>query len=114
MKEQSHKEDMRAALRGDFERLRARQAGAAKPAAHLTAPRAAERVVLTPPSRPLERVEEEPAPVASAAEPVPVRVDDPPTEPRSEPPRAVAAGEVPERAPEPEWRPWLRALLRRR
>lgn len=33
MDEQSHKEEMRAALRGDFERLRARRGGAAPPAA---------------------------------------------------------------------------------
>lgn len=31
MDEQSHKDEMRAALRGDFERLRARQGGVAVP-----------------------------------------------------------------------------------
>jgi hypothetical protein len=52
MTEQSHKDEMRAALRGDFERLQARrghgedaQAGAVEPGPEASGPRASELVV---------------------------------------------------------------------
>lgn len=46
MDEQSHKEEMRAALRGDFERLRARRGDAARPTTDEALPPAVSAVEL--------------------------------------------------------------------
>ena len=58
MKEQSHKSEMRAALRGDFERLRARRGGVSDVATQVPQP--------TPEPEPAEP---SPAPTHEAAEP---------------------------------------------
>ena len=59
MKEQSHKSEMRAALQGDFERLRARRDDASPPMA--VAPLAAEPVARPAEAPPVEPVVGEPA-----------------------------------------------------
>ena len=59
MKEQSHKSEMRAALQGDFERLRARRDDASPPMA--VAPPAAEPVAEPAEAPPVEPVVGEPA-----------------------------------------------------
>ena len=66
MKEQSHKSEMRAALRGDFERLRARREDVAAPIA-VAAP-VAEPVAAPEPVQPVEPVVSEPV-VADAPPP---------------------------------------------
>ena len=66
MKEQSHKSEMRAALRGDFERLRARREDVAAPMA--AAPTLAEPVAAQEPMQPVEPVVSEPV-VADAPPP---------------------------------------------
>jgi len=59
VKEQSHKSEMRAALQGDFERLRARRDDASPPMA--VAPLAAEPVAGPAEAPPVEPVVGEPA-----------------------------------------------------
>jgi hypothetical protein len=64
--EQSHKDDMRAALRGDFDRLRERRRRGGRPESPEAPVREqSERIVLTPaqPAGPREAVTELPAPV---------------------------------------------------
>ena len=58
MKEQSHKSEMRAALQGDFERLRARREDVATPIA--VAPPVAAPVAAPEPVQPIEPVVSEP------------------------------------------------------
>ncbi len=58
MKEQSHKNEMRAALRGDFERLRARREDGAAPVATTTS--AVEPIAAPAAVQPLEPVVDEP------------------------------------------------------
>ena len=58
MKEQSHKSEMRAALRGDFERLRARREDVETPIA--AAPTVAEPVAAPNTVEPIEPVVSEP------------------------------------------------------
>ena len=91
MKEQSHKDEMSAAIRGDFERLRGRGVAAT------LAPRDEE----TPDNACDEATQEtESAPRAGAVpeqRPVPVAVAEPEPEPKS----------GPERKPEPETEPEL-------
>ncbi len=87
--DQSHKREMNDAVRGDFERLRARRQRRARTAERPT-PRQPERLVLTPPQ-----------PVADETEPQRVEAA---TETR-------ATGEP--AAPPPERRSWLRSLRRR-
>jgi len=58
VKEQSHKSEMRAALRGDFERLRARREDVAAPID--VAPTVAEPVAVPKPRQPAEPVVSEP------------------------------------------------------
>ena len=65
MKEQSHKNEMRAALRGDFERLRARREDGAPPVA--TATSSVEPIAAPEAVQPLEPVVDEP--VAADAPP---------------------------------------------
>ena len=65
MKEQSHKNEMRAALRGDFERLRARREDGAAPVATTTS--AVEPIAAAAAVQPLEPVVDEP--VATDAPP---------------------------------------------
>ena len=65
MKEQSHKSEMRAALRGDFERLRARREDGAAPIA--PAPPAAEPVPAPEAVQPVEPVVTEPVAADAAA-----------------------------------------------
>ncbi len=66
MKEQSHKSEMRAALRGDFERLRARREDGAAPVA--TATSTVEPIAAPAAGQPSEPVVDEP--VAAAAPPI--------------------------------------------
>jgi hypothetical protein len=112
VKEQSHKEEMSAALRGDFQRLRERGVAAsltpATPAA--AAVEEVEAEVLTPDEQPPER------------EGVPTEPSEPAPDPsaRDEPvDRAEALDEAADTAPEaadgkPEPRPgWLGRLLGR-
>jgi hypothetical protein len=89
MAEQSHKREMNDALRGDFERLRARRQRAPRPELRADA---SERVVLTPP-----RQLDEPEPPAVEPARDAVTTGDPDAEP----------------APAPR-RSWLGALRRRR
>ncbi len=77
MKEQSHKDEMSKALRGDFERLRERGVSATL--------------------SPRETQTPEPEPVEAAAPPV-----ESPPKPAVEPPEPPAAEPVPELVPEPE------------
>jgi hypothetical protein len=110
VREQSHKNEMRAALRGDFERLRARQAsGGATRAARVAQPRD-------------ELREPEPAADPPAEPQTPVSTPGPapsqPPEPEAhiEPPlpRAVEAQPEAELEPEaPVRRSRLRSLFRR-
>ena len=58
MKEQSHKSEMRAALRGDFERLRARREDVAAPVA--ATPTVAEPVTAPEPQQSVEPAVSEP------------------------------------------------------
>ena len=58
MKEQSHKNEMRAALQGDFERLRARREDGVAPAATPTS--TVEPVAAPDPVQPVEPVVDEP------------------------------------------------------
>jgi len=95
VKEQSHKDEMSAAIRGDFERLRGRGVAAT------LAPRDEE----TPDNACDESTQEtESAPRAGAVpeqRPVPVAVAEPEPEPEPEPESG------PERKPEPETEPEL-------
>lgn len=82
--EQSHKREMSDAVRGDFERLRARREGSVRGGQSLPGARP-ERVVLTRPGRVVEA--------------------DPEPRPPVEPPV--------EEAPAAQGRSWLRSVLRR-
>ena len=102
MAEQSHKREMSDAIRGDFERLRARrERGSRAPA---PTPARPERVILTPPRLPEGASEDTPV-APMAADPVP--------EPDEETtvPQEVEAEPAPARTRSDSW---LRSVLRRR
>jgi hypothetical protein len=110
VKEQSHKQEMQAAIRGDFERLRSRQAReAAGPAARVDPPPG--EPAPTPPPQP------EPPPAPDPSPPAPAPEPSPPPAPAPSPP--VPAPEPspppvePDAARTAEPRSWLRSLLRR-
>jgi hypothetical protein len=111
VKEQSHKQEMQAAIRGDFERLRSRRAReAARPAARVDPPPG--EPAPTPPPQP----EPPPAPDPSPPAPVPEPSPPPPTPAPSPPvpaPEPSPPPVEPDAARTAEPRSWLRSLLRR-
>jgi hypothetical protein len=100
--EQSHKREMSDAIRGDFERLRARrERGSRAPA---PTPARPERVILTPPRPPAGAPEETPvAEVAEGSAPEP-----------EEEPTAPDEVEVEQTSARTRSDSWLRSVLRRR
>ena len=114
VKEQSHKDEMSAALRGDFERLRKRGVSVT------LAPPAADSTAAAPATMPVAPAPPEPEPAADEPPPAPVAR----TEPGVEPDDALPAGQPPASdqvtaaEPEPDVEPaqaggWLDRLLGR-
>jgi hypothetical protein len=107
VKEQSHKDDMRAAIRGDFERLRERQQ------AHLPG---SGRIDPPPPEPPPAPPPAPPAPPSPEPSPPPSPEPSPPPLPEPLPPTPApepSPPPEPDPAPPGERRGWLRSLLGR-